>query len=277
MAELKVRKIDFRFGDDIPVQFNPLNPRWSNFVNYITLIGPGFERYFIRAIRDAMPHIKDSRVKKDADLFCLQEAQHSRHHLAHLNALTNKYSGLEETKNQILSSYDNLLKTGSLEFHLAYAATVELAFGPTAKFLVESRDVLFKGGDSRISSFILWHLIEEFEHRNAANDIYHDIVGSYAYRMKNVMPVFRHLAEVYRIAQEGLQRNVPSTDCIISPYETGLDMFRQVPFKRKLRYLYDLTCTLLPYHNPDNIVQPEWVTKWFADEAAGQDMTHYYQ
>jgi hypothetical protein len=35
-------------------------------------------------------------------------------------------------------------------------------------------------------------------------------------------------------------------------------------------------CTLLPYHNPNGIAQPEWVTQWFADEAAGRDMTRYY-
>ncbi|RXM22050.1 metal-dependent hydrolase, partial [Citrobacter sp. AAK_AS5] len=49
MPELKIRKIDFQFGDDIPFQFNPNNLYWSNFVNYISLIGPAFERYFIRA------------------------------------------------------------------------------------------------------------------------------------------------------------------------------------------------------------------------------------
>jgi hypothetical protein len=38
----------------------------------------------------------------------------------------------------------------------------------------------------------------------------------------------------------------------------------------------NLFCTLLPYHNPNGIQQPDWVTQWFADEASGKDMATYY-
>src|SRR6478752_3349984 len=91
---LKVRQIDFQFSDAIPFQCNPNNPYWSNFVNFITLIAPGFERYFIKAIRQVMPQIRNPAVKADADLFCQQEAQHSRQHLAHMKVLSAYYPGL---------------------------------------------------------------------------------------------------------------------------------------------------------------------------------------
>jgi len=276
MSQLKVRKIDFAFDDDIPFQSCPNNPYWGNFVNFITLIGPGFERYFIKAIREAMPRIKNSRVKQDADLFCQQEAQHARQHLAHLKVLTSKYPGLDDTAKAVTASYERLLANKPLEFHLGYAATVELGFGPSAKFMINHRDELFGGGDSRIASFILWHLVEEFEHRNAANDVYKDVVGSYFYRLRTAPQVAMHLAEVYQLAQQGLRAHVPIGDCIVDPSHTNMKMFEHIPLLQQLNYAYELACTLLPYHKPDNIRQPEWATRWFADEAAGSDMRFYY-
>lgn len=276
MQELKVRKIDFRFEDDIPFQFNPGHPHWSNFVNFISMIGPAFERYFIRAFRDAIPRIRDERVRRDAELFCQQEAQHARQHLDHLKVLTRRYPGLDMTRQAILDAYEQLLKTQPLEFHLAYAATVELCFGPTARFIIEDRDALFRGGDARISSFILWHLLEEFEHRNAAIDVYNDVVGSYRYRMKTVPAVFRHLQQVYEIAVEGLSRHVPAADLPVPAHEAGLAAFRGVRPLNALRYAYELACTFLPYHRPDSIAAPAWAAQWFADEAAGRDMSLYY-
>jgi len=276
MSQLKVRKIDFTFDNDMPFQSCPNNPYWGNFVNFITLIGPGFERYFIRAIREAMPRIKDERVKRDADLFCQQEAQHARQHLAHLKVLTDKYPGLDDTAKTITASYEKLLVNKPLEFHLGYAATVELGFGPSAKFMINHRDALFGGGDRRIASFILWHLVEEFEHRNAAYDVFKDVVGSYFYRLRTAPQVAMHLAEVYRLAQQGLRAHVPMKDCIVDPSATSLQMFKDIAALQQLNYAYELACTLLPYHKPDNIKQPEWATHWFADEAAGKDMRFYY-
>ena len=277
MSELKVRKIDFKFDDEIPFQPCPRNPYWGNFVNLITLIGPGFERYFIRAIREAMPRIRDARVKRDADLFCQQEAQHSRAHQTHLKMLARKYPGLDEIAKAVTASYEKLLANQPLEFHLGYAATVELGFGPSAKFMINHRDALFSGGDQRIASFILWHLVEEFEHRNAAYDVYKDVVGSYFYRLRTAPAVAAHLAEVYLIAQQGLRAQVPAADCSVDPSQTSLQMFKGIPLQQQLNYAYELACTLLPYHKPDNIRQPAWVTRWFADEAAGADMTLYYR
>lgn len=276
MNDLKVRKIDFRFGSDTPFQPCPNNPHWGNFVNIISLIGPGFERYFIRAIRETIPRIRSDYVRREADLFCQQEAQHSRAHLAHLKAISRQYPGLDDTAKAVTASYEKLLASQPLEFHLGYAATVELTFGPTAKFVINHRDALFSGGDTHIASFILWHLVEEFEHRNAAYNVYKDVVGNYFYRLRTAPQVAAHLAEVFAIAQEGLRMHVPAADCLVDPASMSLAMFKDIPRLHQAKYAYELACTFLPFHKPDNIDQPEWVTRWFADEAAGRDMTRYY-
>ena len=276
MSSLKVRKIDFQFPDDIPFHWNPANPSWSNFVNFITLIAPAFERYFIKATRQAIPLICDDRIRTDADRFCLQEAQHSKHHLAHLDVLLRQQPELKKTVDAIMASYDRLYQQQDLEFHLSYAATVELCFGPFASFLIKHIDHYFKGGDPRIASFMLWHLLEEFEHRNAAYDVYNAVVGSYRYRMKTVPAVIKHLNEIGQIAFDGLNQHGPLHADGTPPGDTR-NTFSGIPKLATLKLGYELACTLLPYHRPDSIQQPDWASEWFAAEAAGHDMRLYYR
>ncbi len=273
MSDLKVRKIDFQFDQNMPFQAFPETPEWGNFVNVITLIAPAFERYFIRAFRTAIPNITDPALKADAEAFCAQEAQHSKHHMAHLKVLTHHYPGLAETEKKIRASYDELFKTESDEFHLGYAATIELTFGPIAKFVIDNKDCLFKGSDSRIASFILWHLVEEFEHRNSAIDVYNYQVGNYWYRMKTAPKVFKHIFDVYQISLEGFKHHVYSQKSSFPQPHKAFDI---TPIGSRLNFFYHLLCTLLPYHNPDNLKQPDWVATWFEDEEAGVDMRHYH-
>nr|WP_253073288.1 metal-dependent hydrolase [Sinobacterium norvegicum] len=161
------------------------------------------------------------------------------------------------------------------EFHLAYAAIVELCFGPFAQFVVDNRETLFVDADPRVASFFLWHMVEEFEHRNAAIDIYNDVVGSYWFRLKTVPKVIKHLAEINTIIETAFQQHCPPQTGQVALWKTA-PFFKHVPLKNRMSTLYQLSCTLLPYHRPDSLRQPEWVGQWVADEAAGVDMTTYY-
>lgn len=275
MADLKVRKIDFQFPDDIPFQWNPGNADWGNFVNFATLIAPAFERYFIKATRLAIPQIADQAVAKDANLFCLQEAQHSKHHIAHLKMLIAKHPEIEQASQAIMQSYEDLFARESMDFHLAYAAIVELCFGPFAKFVVESKEHLFVQSDPRVASFFLWHLVEEFEHRNSAIDIYNDVVGSYWFRVKNIPKVIAHLTEVDAIVRAAFMEHIPHKEGEVAAHETN-NFIGTTPKRHVLVLLYELFCSQLPYHKPNSIKQPAWATQWFQDEEAGMDMTSYY-
>lgn len=276
MSRLKVRKIDFQFPDDIALQWCPENPYWGNCVNYTTVIAPAFEKYVIRGIREAMPQIKDPRVKEDAELFCFQEGQHSRHHMAHMDMLIRKYPGLRETVDLVNQSFDKQFKERDTAFHLSYGASIELMFAPIAKFVVNNRESLMKGSDPRIASFMLWHLIEEFEHRSAAYNVYQEIVGSHWYRLKTLPAVFKQIMEVYQITMDGFEKHIPKSDWdAVGPIASS-GVLKGIPLRSTLGLLYELSCTLLPYHDAETVDQPEWVSQWFADEAAGRDMRHYF-
>lgn len=271
---LKVRKIDFQFPLDIDFQWNPSNPYCGNFVNFVALIAPAFERYFIRATRAAMPLILDPQVKRDAELFCYQEGQHSKHHLSHFKVLAHHCPQLKQAQQQINQAYEDLFEQQSLDYHLAYAATVELMFGPLAQFVVEHKEALFKGSDSRIASFMLWHLIEEFEHRNAAIDIYNQVCGSHYYRLKVLSSVVKHIYQIDAICRNCLKQYGPHSYGVSADDVSGL--FNGISKQALAKLMYQLSCTLLPYHRPDSIKAPAWALQWLAAEQAGEDMSLYY-
>jgi predicted metal-dependent hydrolase len=271
---LDVRKLTFRFDADIPFQWNRGNPWCGNLFNMVTFIGPAFERYFVRTVNQATPQIKDDRVRREAKLFCQQEGQHALHHVAHLRLLNERYPGLDGVQRQITESYDTLLEGNSLEFNLSYMASLEMLFTPFAIFGVRNVERLFGDSDPRIASFMLWHLVEEFEHRRCASDIYDDVVGDHWFRLRNLPTMVRHLREVGTIAIEGIRRFVPPSDNPIA-HDHLAGLFRGTTGRFAL--VRGILTTLLPGQDADADTEPEWITNWLDDASAGQrDMTLYY-
>ena len=262
---IKVRKLRFEFTDDIPFWFNPRNRESSLMVNGLSLLAPAFERYFIKAIRDAMPRIRDDAAREEANRFCMQEGQHARFHIDHQNLLLRKHPELEAVRDEVNRSYDDLYRNESTEFALAYATTIELGFKPLAKYFIENRHAFFAGGDGRITAFILWHFVEEFEHRHAMFDVYQDVVGDYWYRLKVARRTRAHVNQL----------NVRVTEACIACEEPSANDpdLAQIPRIRTWVLVLGLLETLSPFHDPRRGRVPQWISDWFAADEAGEDMT----
>ena len=180
MSGLEVRKFDWEF-EGIPFIWNPEQPRFSVLMNQITFVIISFERYIARAMRDAQPRITDEEVKREARLFGQQEGVHAAAHMKHARALIAQYPGLQSILDRCQESYDAQLESEPLEYHLAYAGSMEAIFTPFFKMVLDNREILFKGGDERLASMLLWHFCEEIEHRSSALMVFDHVVGSYWY------------------------------------------------------------------------------------------------
>ncbi len=262
---IKVRKLGFEFPDDIPFWFNPKSAEASLIANGLSMMAPAFERYFIRAIRDAMPRIRSSAVREEADLFCRQEGQHSRTHIDHQEMLLRRHPSLEEVRDHVNQSYADLYQNESTEFALAYATTIELGFKPMAKFLVNNRRILFADGDARITALVLWHFVEEFEHRSSMFNVFQDVVGDYLYRLRTIKRTRAHVAELAAMSRKAMTlcEPLPQTD----------PNTPKIPRMERWKLALGLFETFSPLHNPDAGSIPRWILDWMAAHEAGQDMT----
>ena len=261
---ITVRKIGFEFPDDVPFWFHPFSREANLIANNLSMMAPAFERYFIRAIRDAMPRIRSAAVREEADLFCKQEGQHSRSHIAHQEMLLRRHPALEAVRDRVVRSYADLYENESTEFALAYATTIELGFKPLAKFLVGNRRVLFADGDPRVTALVLWHFVEEFEHRSAMYNVYQEVVGDYFYRMRTVGQTRRHVA--------ALSADVRSAMEACEPLPNESDEAPKIPRIERWKLALGLLETLSPLHDPNAGDVPRWIDDWMAAYEAGHDM-----
>src|SRR5262245_61673704 len=209
MTSLTVRRPAFRIDASVPFQWQPANPSFGLFGNTFTFLVVAFEVYIVAAIRQAMPRITDPAVAEEAEAFLRQEAQHARAHRLHAQAMIAQYPGLEETFAATHAAYDELLAREDVEFHLAYIAALEATFTPLFKMVFENRRPLFEGGDERVGAMLIWHFVEEIEHRRSALLIHHHVTPDPWYRIRKARKVFDHVTHIYNLVLAGIEKHVP--------------------------------------------------------------------
>ena len=194
MTKLVVRKIPWNFDEPVPFMWQPANPDFGLFCNAFTFIAVPFERYIVSVVRMAADRFdQDPDVAAEADAFLRQEAQHASAHRKHMLALVARYSELERCYEDACSAYDRLLDEESIEFHAAYIANLEATFTPLFKVILDNRDSLFTGGDPRVASLMMWHFVEEIEHRSSGLVLCKHINPDPWFRVKKIRATFRHI------------------------------------------------------------------------------------
>jgi predicted metal-dependent hydrolase len=271
MSNLEVRRFDWDF-EGIPFIWNPEQPRFSVLMNQITFVIISFERYITKAMRAAESRITDEAVRTEARLFGQQEGVHSVAHQKHARALIAQYPGLQSILDRCQASYDEQLESKPLEYHLAYAGGMEAIFTPFFKMILDHREVLFRGGDERLSSMLLWHFCEEIEHRSSALMIYDHVVGSYWYRFRNAGPMRKHVRALFSMAIEEFKKHVP--DVPHSAYEGN--PFASVPRAATMRSALGILASQLPFHDPAHQPLPDYYDEWIGRYSAGEDVMRLY-
>lgn len=303
MTDLVIRKLPWTFDAAVPFQWQPANPLVGMFGNLFTFFAVPFEQYIINALRDAKDRVTDPRVAEEMDAFVRQEGQHSWAHRKHMNTLTKQYPGLKETQRQATELFDGLLATRSLEFHVSYIANIEATFTPLFKVFLDHRDSIFGGGDPRIASLILWHFVEEIEHRSSGLLICNHLTPNRWTRTKYAAATARHVTSVVEAIAEGFDRHVPAADrgglsahkamtsdvavieakSRLRPRFIGRSrkalppgIFHDVPSRELVSMVWRLITSQAPYHNPTDQPLPEWAAVWMAEYERGVDMTTFF-
>ena len=109
-----------------------------------------------------------------------------------------------------------MTNTKPLAYRLAYIADLEATFTPSFRFLLDNADIMFRPGDDRVASLLLWHRVEEVEHRSSALIIYNAVVGRRLYRLRILPGVIRHITgALVPIYISGVNAHVPEKDRVL--------------------------------------------------------------
>jgi predicted metal-dependent hydrolase len=300
MTDLKVRRLRFDFAGPVPMVWHPGNPMFSHAVNMMSFIAICFEKMIVEAVQEAKPHFTDPNVASEANAFLRQEAQHANAHRQHVGALIRQYPGLQETFDAIMASYGHMSNTKPLAYRLAYIANLEATFTPSFRFLLDNEDVMFRSGDDRVASLLLWHMVEEVEHRSSALIIYNSVVGRRLYRLRVLLSVIRHImGTLVPTYVDGVNAHVPEADRVVdlramsaswrirgqlrgltSRGRRGANptapMLKDVDRKDKYQALRGLIRSQNPYFDPADETLPSFAGQWFDRYERGDDVTHWY-
>lgn len=261
LQSLDVRKIPFEFSDDIDPTWIPNEPELSSMMNGGSMVMPYLEPFLMRAIRETLKEIEDESLRKDIRDFIGQEGQHYQVHRQFNEILKAKqYPELAQIEDIMTKSYTRLAKR-SLRTRMAYTAGFEAMTMGVTKWIIGRRVQLFAGADSRVASFVLWHMVEETEHKRVAHDVYQALYGGtlsgYLARALGVFhgsfDVIRFTMKSYKVMlkKDGLWSNLRSRWTLakrLTSFATQVGPF--------------LFRAAMPWHDPRQEKDLEWVTQW---------------
>lgn len=255
---LQVRRVPFTFSPADTGHWNKSKPEFSQIVNSGSVAMPYLEPYLIRSMRQVRPQIRDPELQRDLDLYIGQEATHFRQHKAFNKTLSQAgYASVEKLEKVLAADYKKLEEQRSLRFNLAYAEGFESMALAIGHMLIEDREYLFGNSDTEVASLILWHFVEEIEHKNVAFDVFEHTYGGYFSRVGGLLYATGHIfwrtGQGYRalLKEDGLWTNGESR------WRLAKILLR---ISRKL--VPKLLRILSPWYHPSNIADPEWGKAW---------------
>ena len=303
MTDLVVRKIPWEFDATVPFMWQPANPSFGIFCNAFTFIAVPFERYIVNAVRKAEHRLnEDPEVASEAEAFLRQEAQHAAAHRKHMLALVQRYPDLERCYEDANAAYDELIDEQPIEFHAAYIANLEATFTPLFKVILDNRDSLFGGGDGRVASLMMWHFVEEIEHRSSGLLLCRHINPDPWYRIKQVRRTFGHIGTLSARVAKTFDETIPFEDRGASAQQLMSDspllnefnyripgrtrrrerrsgpptMFHAVPTRQLTAMIWRLILSQTPNHDPADQPLPDWADTWMREYDRGSDMTTFF-
>ncbi len=266
-AGILVRRVQFEYPADLEAHWHPARPEWSQVVNAASLLMPYLEPFLIDAIRAALPRLADPALVEEAKGYVGQEAHHSRQHRRFNDLLVARgYDGIPAYEQQLERDYARLTRERSLEFRLAYAAGFETMALALGHLLIRMRVPLFRGADPSVTSLVLWHFVEEIEHKRAAFDVYQAAVGRYGLRVRGLVHATWHTLSRTRQAYRMLLRK----DELWGTWRTRVRM--SLLMLRIFGYATPwILEALLPWHDPARFSDPEWARDWVRLYEAGEE------
>ncbi|MEU5845579.1 metal-dependent hydrolase [Saccharopolyspora shandongensis] len=191
---LQARDVAFDWAQ-LPMHWIPGEPFATHMINFLHLVLPEGERWFVEVFKQAMPLIEDDRLLEDVRGFVGQEAMHAESHqgvLDHFDA-----HGLDTRPyvaqvgwmfRKILGDRPHTGKRAEswLVQRLAMIAAIEHYTAFLGQWVLDAEALDAAGADPTMLDLLRWHGAEEVEHRSVAYDLYMHVDGGYLQRCRTM-------------------------------------------------------------------------------------------
>jgi predicted metal-dependent hydrolase len=176
-GHIEVRKMDFSFSDVNEMDWYRGNPFLTAFIAVLSGTFPPGEQMFIESVRHFKDQVTDPQLQEDIKDFTRQEAHHTNQHkLANekLEALGWRAQTIER---RVEKAIQLLNAKRSKRERLAATVCLEHITAIIAEYVL-THPKQMEGMHPSIRNMMVWHAIEEIEHKSVAFDVYMSTGGS---------------------------------------------------------------------------------------------------
>lgn len=183
-----VRHMDFGF-ETAPLTryFYDNNAVATAFFLAFSAVIPQGERFFIHSVRQYRDQLNDPELEARVTGFIGQEAMHGKEHDAANAAYEKMGYPIGRIDRSVREALKLLAKTLPKPAQLAFTVALEHYTAIIAEDVMR-REAVQQKFAPEIGALILWHMMEETEHKAVAFDVYDKCVGSYALRAGVMVP-----------------------------------------------------------------------------------------
>ena len=150
----------------------------SHVVAHLSGLFPEGEEFFVRSVRCFADQITDPKLKSRVQGFIGQEISHGREHRAlneRLQQMGYPTGWVDRMTHRDFKRFERLLSPLTC---LAITAAFEHYTAVLAEMLLSDERAQAILGATEVRSMLLWHAIEESEHRSVAFDVYRSVGGT---------------------------------------------------------------------------------------------------
>ena len=181
---IRARRLELDY-DTVPLpKVFMADPLMSHTVAVLSSLFPEGEDFFVRSVRRFRDQIDDPVLKRQVAGFIGQEANHGREHRsfnARLQALGYPSARVDRMVKRGLG-FDE--KHRSAEICLAITAALEHYTATLAEVLLTSAEARALFTTDEVRELLVWHALEESEHKAVAFDVYQAVCGDQKLRVK---------------------------------------------------------------------------------------------
>lgn len=186
-----IRHMQFDFDASKASKYVWRDNAWSSaYILTFSAFIPAGERFVIDSVRAFREQLQDPELKDRATGLIGQEAMHSKLH-AEFNEMYDRKGMPVSRMAKLAEGYlGAIMRVIPEKTSLAIACGIEHVTAIMAEEVFSHRIEDLDNLDPVVRDFLVWHLLEELEHKSVAFDMYEEIDGSYLHRIAAFMLIW---------------------------------------------------------------------------------------
>lgn len=260
--QIVTRRISFEYPEEsLPRHFMGGDLVMSHVVAMLSAMFPNGEDFFVQSVRNYRDQITDPELKKQVARFIGQEAIHGREHRElneHLAKLGFATRFVDHAVGVVFNRFGARVLPKSVQ--VAVTAALEHYTATLAETLMSSEEARAMITSEEIRDLLLWHALEESEHKAVAFDVFQAVSGNQFLRARVMdFVTLLFLGALVDATVRSLRRDPAARD--LQRLRASLARLRYSPFlTRQVRH------RIRDYNrrdfHPDDLDNSEMLARW---------------